>query len=162
MAKVQTISREGMMAGGIGAMTVAVWFLIVDVIAGRPFFTPSTLGAGVVSILAGAPLSPLANVVIYTVFHFAAFFAIGILLSWVVHRAESEPHVLVIFLLLFIIFELGFYGIVAVLAESGLKSLAWYQIAAGNILAAISMGWYLWRQHPALRAELANAIEGEG
>lgn len=162
MARVQTVSREGVVAGAIGALAVAIWFLIVDVIAGRPFFTPSMLGAALASVLGGPSMTAFANVVVYTVFHFAVFFAVGILLAWVVHRAESEPSVLVIFLLLFIICELGFYGITAILAETRMRSLAWYQIAAGNVLAAVSMGWYLWKAHPALRAELVNAIEGEG
>jgi hypothetical protein len=159
----KSILREGLIAGFIGAMAVAVWFLIVDIISVHAFYTPNMLGAGLISVLGGAPLpGTAANVVIYTVFHFVAFAAAGILLAWVVHRAETEPHVLVIFTLLFIIFELGSIGIIAMLAEVGLHSLAWYQIAAGNILAAVSMGWYLWHAHPALRAELVNAIEGEG
>jgi len=39
--------------------------------------------------------------------------------------------------------------------------LAWYQIAAGNVLAALLMGTYLYRTHPALRQEFAHAMEGE-
>jgi hypothetical protein len=162
MAKEQSVSREGIIAGGIGAMAVAVWFLIVDVIAGRPFFTPSTLGQGVASILGGSAIGGFPAVVVYTVVHFAIFFAVGIACAWVMHRAETEPSVLVIFVLLFIICELGIYGIIAVLAETQMKSLAWYQIAAGNFLAAVSMGWYLWKAHPALKTELVSAIEGEG
>ena len=162
MAQAQTVTREGVIAGAVGASTVAVWFFIVDLIAGRPLFTPEMLGRGLVSVLGGSAYGAITNVVVYTVFHYAVFFAVGILLSWVVHRAEKEPHVLVIFMLLFIIFELGFLGIAAVLAESPLRALAWYQVAAGNVLAALSMGWYLWRAHPALRAEFASAVEGEG
>jgi len=41
------IMREGFIAGLIGAGAVALWFLIVDVIAGRPFFTPAMLGSAV-------------------------------------------------------------------------------------------------------------------
>lgn len=162
MVKAQSVMREGITAGAIGAVTVAVWFFVVDLIAGRPLFTPAVLGEGVASVLGGPAFSATTNIAVYTVFHFVAFFALGILLSWIVHRAETEPHVLVIFMLLFIICELGFYGITAVLAETRLKSLAWYQIAAGNVLAAVSMGWYLWRAHPALKAEMISAVEGEG
>lgn len=162
MAKVQTVTREGVIAGAIGATMVAVWFFIVDLIAGHALFTPSMLGEGLLSILGGPAFGMFANIAAYTLFHYAVFFAVGILLSWIVHRAETEPHVLVIFMLLFIIFELGFLGITAMLAQTQMRSLAWYQVAAGNVLAAVSMGWYLWRAHPALRAEFANAVEGEG
>src|SRR5881392_1355018 len=43
--------REGIITGFIGATAIAVWFLIVDTIAGHPFYTPIFLGKGVVSIL---------------------------------------------------------------------------------------------------------------
>src|SRR5207237_708962 len=43
--QVSRILREGFIAGLIGAGAVALWFLIVDVIAGRPFFTPAMLGS---------------------------------------------------------------------------------------------------------------------
>src|SRR5437879_8435009 len=41
------ILREGFIAGLIGAGAVALWFLVVDIIAGRPFFTPAMLGSAV-------------------------------------------------------------------------------------------------------------------
>ena len=41
------VLREGFWAGCIGAAAVAVWFLIVDTVNGRPFFTPAMLGSAV-------------------------------------------------------------------------------------------------------------------
>ena len=46
--------REGLTAGVLGATAVAVWFLILDTIAGRPFATPSMLGASLATLF-GAP-----------------------------------------------------------------------------------------------------------
>ena len=43
--------REGVLAGMIGAASVALWFLTVDSIAGRPFFTPAVLGASIFDLL---------------------------------------------------------------------------------------------------------------
>src|SRR6185295_18953790 len=43
--------REGLITGFIGATAIAIWFLIVDTIAGHPFYTPNFLGEGVVTIL---------------------------------------------------------------------------------------------------------------
>jgi hypothetical protein len=159
MAKAATVAREGMAAGAVGAVTVAAWFFVVDLIAGRPLFTPRILGEGLASVVGGPAFGATTDILVYTLFHVAVFIGVGMLLSWIVHRAETEPHVLVIFMLLFIIFEFGFYGLTAMLAESQLRSLAWYQIAAGNVLAAVSMGWYLWRAHPALKAEMVKAME---
>jgi hypothetical protein len=36
--------REGLITGMVGAAAVAVWFLITDLIQGRPLSTPSILG----------------------------------------------------------------------------------------------------------------------
>jgi len=35
--------QEGMIAGVIGAIAVAVWFLLLDTAAGRPLYTPTVL-----------------------------------------------------------------------------------------------------------------------
>ena len=35
--------REGALTGFIGATAIAVWFLIVDTVTGRPFYTPEFL-----------------------------------------------------------------------------------------------------------------------
>jgi hypothetical protein len=152
--------REGLVAGAIGATGVAVWFLVLDMVAGQPLFTPSALGA----VLAGDFSSVSSEVHLpwvigYTVFHFVAFLAAGLILSFVAHRAEQEPSILAVFLLLFVVFELGFYGLTAILAETRLPgALAWYRVAGGNLVAAVLMGSYLWKGHRALPAEFADAL----
>jgi hypothetical protein len=157
-----SLTREGIIAGAIGATGVALWFLLVDTIAGQPFYTPRVLGSAMLSLF-GPPRGEgaLTFVLAYTIFHYAVFVGVGMLLTFVVHQAESEPSMLAVFLILFIIFELGFYGLVAILAESRfLGALAWYQIALGNLVAAALMGGYMWRSHPALGEELAHAFGG--
>src|SRR2546428_12726625 len=42
---VTRLYQEGLIAGLIGAATVALWFLIIDSIQGRPLYTPTVLGA---------------------------------------------------------------------------------------------------------------------
>lgn len=152
--------REGLVAGAIGATGVALWFLGIDILGGEPLFTPSALGA----VLAGdfsSGSSPvhLPWVIGYTIFHFAAFLAVGLLLAFVAHRAEKEPSILAVFLILFVVFELGFYGLTAILAETRLPgALAWYRVAGGNLIAALLMGTYMWKGHRALPAEFADAL----
>jgi hypothetical protein len=43
-ARTSNIYEEGIVAGLLGAATIAIWFFIVDVIQGRPFYTPTVLG----------------------------------------------------------------------------------------------------------------------
>ena len=45
-----SIVREGLIAGILGATAVAVWFFVVDLISGRPLFTPRVLGEGLLSV----------------------------------------------------------------------------------------------------------------
>jgi uncharacterized membrane protein YphA (DoxX/SURF4 family) len=156
------VLREGLVAGFIGATVVAVWFLVVDLVAGQAFFTPATLGRALLSVLgpATAGETVLGAVVVYTIFHYAAFVVVGLIAVVVVHVAETEPSVLAGFLILFVVFELAFHGLVALLQHTtALGALAWYQVLAGNLLAATAMGTYLWRAHPALREELRHAMD---
>jgi len=160
MRSEQKLMREGLIAGAIGAAGVAAWFLLLDLVAGRPLFTPSALGG----VLAGNFASDSSGVHLpwvigYTAFHFAAFFAVGLILSFVAHRAEQHPSILFVFFILFVVFELGFYGFTAILAETRLPgALAWYRVAGGNLIAAVLMGTYIWRGHRALATEFANAL----
>ena len=155
--------REGIIAGVIGATAVAVWFLIVDIVSHHGMlYTPRVLGTAAFSVFGDTTRDGgVVHIVTYTILHYAAFIVTGIIASAVVHKAEVEPSVLVVFTLLFIIFELGFYGLTAILAETTLRTLAWYQVAVGNLLAAVTMGLYLWRTHPALRQEFAHALGGD-
>ena len=163
MRERHSVAREGIIAGAIGATGVALWFLIVDTFAGQPFHTPTILGSALLSVFGPAHGEGATTFIIaYTIFHYAVFAGLGILLAFVVQRAETEPSMLAVFLILFIIFELGFYGLVAILAETRfLGAMAWYQIALGNIVAAMLMGAYVWRGHPALSKELASAFGAE-
>lgn len=158
----RSIARDGITAGVIGATAVAVWFLIVDTIAGHPLHTPLVLGTALFRVL--GPLGSegsAVHILAYTVFHYAAFIVVGIIAASIIHWADREPTVLAGLLILFVAFELGFYGLTALLAEFlPLGELAWYQVAAGNLIAAVLMGTYLWRTNPALREHFVEALDG--
>ena len=162
MAPRHNLVREGIIAGAIGATTVALWFLVLDVAAGRAFYTPAILGKALLGVLgpAGAE-GDAVRVVAYTVFHYGVFILAGIIVTAVVHQARQESSVLAGALILFVAFEIGFYGFTALLSQHELLGdLAWYQIGIGNLLAAGAMGTYLWRTHPELGSEFSHALGG--
>ena len=163
MYKIGNTLREGLIAGLIGATSIAIWFLIVDTIEGRPFYTPTVLGIGLLSVFGPrGDEGAVAQVLAYTIFHYGIFLGIGVLVSYIVHRAEQDDTVLAVALILFVALEIGFYGLVAVLSQSRqVGSLAWYQVLAGNLIAALTMGIYVWRTHPELRRELRHALVGD-
>lgn len=154
--------REGLIAGFLGATGVAVWFLIVDIIAGQPFFTPRVLGEGVRLIV--APDVRVADgviVALYTLFHYAMFFLAGIVAVAVVHASARQPALLAGMVILFVAFEVAFYGFVLMLQMgTPLDAIAWYQVGAANLVAAALMGTYLWRRHPELVHRLDESLSG--
>ena len=157
-----SIVRDGVVAGFLGATAVALWFLGVDSVYGHPLATPTALGRGLLRLL-GPPGTegPWVFVAAYTVFHYAAFIAAGLLVSIVVHWAQSSPTVLAGAMILFVIFEIGFYGLSSALQESPfLGALGWGAVATGNLIAALVMGVYMWRTHPELKGELEYALNG--
>jgi hypothetical protein len=123
-------------------------------------FTPNTLGEGLLSVFGRSPEPQAVNIIGYTIFHYAAFTLVGIIAVVLVHAGERLPSVLAGSMILFVAIEIGFYGFVAMLQQTVLGNFAWYQILAGNLLAAVAMGTYLWRAHPAMRDGLVRALEG--
>lgn len=150
---------EGLLVGALGAATVAIWFLFVDIVAGEPFYTPITFGGGLLTLLGVGGAGEMVQLLSYSVFHYAAFAAVGILAAFSTHLSERTPVVLALFVPLFVTFQLGFYGITAALAVTDfLGNMAWYQIAIGNLLATGVMGGFLWETHPVVRTNLDVAL----
>lgn len=155
--------REGIVAGVLSATVIAIWLFIVDTIAGHPMLTPTVLGRGLYSVFGGLRGSdtPGMYIALYTVFHYVAFCVIGIIVASFVHGARRTPGVMAGFLVVFVAFELGFYGLAAALSvNTRLQSLAWYQIGAANLVAAAVMFYFMWVRHPELKGHIRSALEG--
>jgi len=164
MAEGHSSIREGFIAGLLGATTIAIWFLIVDVIAGHALYTPDLLGRGLISVLGKPPAMPdtmATHVFAYTLFHYAAFVLVGVIIAWIIHQSARTPAVLAGLLLMFVIFELGAYMVTGLFTETSFGGMAWYQIFIANLLATVVMGWYMVIRHPNLRRDLNAALAGE-
>ena len=157
------ILREGFIAGCIGAGVVALWFLFVDTVNGRPFFTPAMLGSAVfwgVHDPAGAVIE-YSRIIGYTMIHVSAFIVVGVIAAALAAEVEVAPSTLFLVVVFFCFFEFGFYVLVAILAQPLLGALAWWNVAIGNAIAAAGMGYYLWREHPKIGEELKRHPLGE-
>lgn len=158
----RSVIREGTIAGLLGALSVAIWFLIVDAARGVPLRVPSALGH-ILFHAAGIAGSEgrSAHVIAYTLFHVAAFVAVGLFAAAILRLSERQPSVLAGAFVLFVIFEAEFYLITLVLTQSRSLGLpSWYMVAGGNAIASLVMGTYLWRAHPGLRANIDAALRG--
>ncbi len=159
----KSVSREGVTAGLIGATAVALWFLVIDTASGHAFRTPNTMGASLLTVFGNGMDSAFFHIAFYTLFHYAAFILLGVVLAWLVARAEQEPTLLAGLLILFVAFEVGWYGWTGLLADShNFGAFAWWQVGMANLIAALLMGGYLWRQHPTIYRSLDQAITSDG
>jgi len=149
---------EGLKVGTAGAVTVGVWFLLLDVIGGRPFFTPAALGSLLflgTDTATGVQITP-GLVAGYTVFHLGAFALVGTALVWISERVEQAPGMWLGALMVLIVCEVGFIGVAGLLGAWVLGSLGWWAIGVGNVLAVAIMGHIVWRTHPVLRRRLTE------
>jgi hypothetical protein len=155
--------RDGVIAGLLGAAGVALWFLVVDMIAGHPFFTPDFLGRAVFGVL-GRGIENHGTtffVVAYSVFHIVAFVVVGCIASVLITGVRKAPQFTAGLALFFAVFEVGFYFLALMLSSANVMgSLAWYQIGAANLVASGLMGGYLLQRHPEFAGNLGHALDG--
>ncbi len=156
-SRTTALYQEGLVAGLVGAATIAVWFLILDSLSGRPLYTPTVLGTALFRRGGTTPLSDilpnLEMVLMFTWVHGLVFVAIGGIAARLLGLAERQPSVGFGILMLFVFFEFGFIVAAMFFAEPILHALAWPAVLVANILAAAAMGGYFWLRHPNLRVQ---------
>jgi hypothetical protein len=150
------VVREGVVVGFVGGAVVAVWFLLYDAIRLRPLHTPALLGAAVLQGLRDPEqLIPRLDVVVgYTIFHFAVFAFFGIAVAAFLLAAEREPRILLGLFILFLCFQVFFFGFLEALDAHLAGALPWWNVAIGNLLASVAMITYFFLGHRSLGARL--------
>lgn len=150
------VYQEGFVAGVLGAVTVAVWFLIVDMLHGRPFYTPTVLGTALFgrgvwpATLETMPPS-FEMVAMFTWVHILTFAVLGVVVARLLAMAERNPSLGFGFVLMFVILEACFTVAAMIVAEPVLRALTWPAILAANFLAAAVMTGYFWLRHPTMQ-----------
>jgi hypothetical protein len=152
---IPAVYAEGLLAGMVGAVTIAIWFLIVDAVNGRPLYTPTVLGTALFGGGAGleAPetLQPSFEMALsFTWVHVLVFLVIGVAGAWLLSLVEKNPSVGFGVVILFVFFECGFLLASTAIAEPVLHALAWPAVLVGNLLAAAAMAATYWWRHPHL------------
>jgi hypothetical protein len=155
MMKRHNVIGDGAMAGLLGAVTVALWFLVFDISRGRPFETPALLAAALLhgkTIVSG--IHPHL-VIEYTVLHFAAFLLFGIGAAILIEAAERERSLIISLLIFLFAFEVLFVGLTIFLGPLVSGALSWWSVLGGNLLAtAVMLGYFFLLRHPHLLKEL--------
>jgi len=151
-ASTSDIVLDGLFTGMIGALTVALWFLVLDVIAGRPLYTPALLGTFLMhgGEAARQPIVAPVEIAAYTAFHFVAFILVGLALSWMMTLFERFPIMFFVILVLFVCLQLAFFGLNVALGAQLMGQLRPWTVVVANVLAAAGMAFYQWKRHPSV------------
>ena len=162
MARQHSVVREGILTGLVGALVVAVWYLVHDLVQGQVGYTANVLGQVFVqrdTMPAVQTVMPQA-VLDYSLLHFASFFILGIGLTWLTHLSSRNPTLRMgVWLGLVIAFGC-FIGILFMLYTATDQRFPWWAALVGSLLGIGSMGWFLWRRHPYLRGTFHEAPLG--
>jgi len=151
------VVQEGAVAGLLGAVVVAVWFLLLDLAEGQPLHTPILLGTRIFG--AGHPAA--VTVILYTIAHGLAFIVFGVVAAALISGAEEQPlHVLGL-AILFTAFEVFFIGAVVIAAKWVLDEVSGWALFLGNVFAATAMLWYFFARHRTLATRLIGSWEDD-
>ena len=148
---VTDILLDGLFTGMIGALAVALWFLVLDVASGRPLYTPALLGSVLLDAGHAVPNSVLIAplpIAAYTAFHFVAFLVVGVALAYAMTLFERFPIMFFVLLVLFLCLQVGFFCLDAALGAQLMGKLQPWTVVVANVLAAAGMALYQWKRHP--------------
>ena len=147
--------REAAEAGAIGGATIALWFLVLDVLQGRPLYTPTVLGTALVrgGALGSSETLPISAgmVLLFTAVHGVVFLALGGVACGLIRLAETNANYGFGLILFFVFLLCGFLFVAMLFAEEVLRALAWPAILGGNLLAVVAMALYFKPRHPDVR-----------
>jgi hypothetical protein len=151
-----SVWREGLVAGLLGALVVALWFLAIDAVQGEPLRTPRILAVAFLGATPGGTA-----LLLYTLVHGLAFVLFGVIASVLVAGAEREPMFVFALVILFTAFEVAFLGAIVIGASWVLDQVSGWTIVVGNLLAAATMLAYFLTGHRGLARRMATAWADE-
>ncbi len=162
----QTV-RDGLLVGAIGYVSVALFFTLFDLLAGRgPVFTLNVLGkvmfrgardAAILQLPIPADVGAMA---MYNFFHLVVALAVGLFVTWLVEQVESRPERGIVVMVVILGGYVGTVLTVARLSAGIAPLLPFWTVVVVNTLAAAGGGFFLARAHPGLWQRVRNASFG--
>ena len=146
---------DGAVAGLLGAVTVALWFLLFDISRGVPLETP-TLLAG--ALLHGKAIIPGFNCSTWSSIRFCTSrrsCSLALPRRSLIEIAERERSLIISLLIFLFAFEVPFMALTMFLGPMVSSALSWWSVLAGNLLAtAVMMSYFFLIRHPQLLQQL--------
>jgi hypothetical protein len=135
-----SVSRQGLILGLITATTTWLWVAAVDAISGRPFHTFEVLG----------------GIAAFTIVHYILNVAYASAVVGIARGATRAPSLVIGAIFGFIVLEIAFGMLSAILSQTALGTRSWIVIFGGSLIGAATMMALLTRSYD-LRARLHEA-----
>ncbi len=148
--KLNDFLYDSVYSAAFGAAAVAVFFLISDLLQGQPLFTPSLMGSALFLGLEPASVVTvhLGVIGLFSLVHFAAFFALGATTSWAIQLEPRLPaRSMLLAIALFASLEGGVLLFDALFAPGILAAIGHGEVLVSNVLAASTMSLFLRHAH---------------
>jgi len=160
---------EGMVAGVLGYVVVAVFFVVVNVSAGRsPVYTAALAGEATFGGLrdaAGMTMDP-GLVLAFNGVQLVVLLAFGFLAAWLMYATEMRPALWYVTFFAFLAATVAGSGaVVAATVLSGRLISPWLVMGAGLVAVAGMMTYLIASHRPLLRrirASPGGAVDGIG
>src|SRR2546422_2576203 len=149
---------RGAVGGLLAGLTVALWFLVVDSLAGRPFHTPAVLAGALARQDIAAPTFRI--VAAYTVVHFAVFALLGVAMAAAIGTLRLPPRLLLAVPFGLVAQELVFYAGLLLSGTPRVAVVPWPHVVLANVLSGCVLMWYLHRAQPDEGALGLAALKG--
>ena len=157
----QPVIAEGIRVGILGAGTVAIWFLLIDIVGGDPLRTPAALGSAMFfgtndpSAVSTAP----GLVIAFSIVHLLAFGAAGIFLVAVAKGIDDLPSFAYLTVMCAMLLEALTYAALVSIGQVVLEIVPMWSIGLANVIAIAGMAGWIYRAHPTLSLEEATAAD---
>jgi hypothetical protein len=149
-----SVAVDGLFAGVLGSLVVALGFLAYDTTEGVPLHTPSVLGAHLFyggPAVAATVTSDVRMAIAYNGVHVLSFVLCGLLASYVATLIERSPK---FWYLAFIAVAFTLFAVLYLDGAFGVAGLGRFRMSVGALLgAAVLVTYLLWR-HPGIAKHL--------
>lgn len=154
------VAENGVVAGFIGAVVVAAWFLTIDAIQGQPFHTPSLIGSVVFrgASVVDAQAVDGAMIFAYTGMHGVLFFVVGLLFAWVFTQIDEHPQLGVLLILVFLLFQAILFGLEVTIVPRLVGAIGAASVGFANLISVGAMCWFLLTRNPHLVEHLREGM----
>jgi hypothetical protein len=156
-AKRANIVADGLVAGILAHVAIALVLVFSDLFAGRwLLYTPTLVGTVLLEGgRQGCQVTPSATVLLaYTSVHLTTLILFGFLASWLVQGSQERPILWFGALCVFIFVAWHVSAAALGLLGQAQECLSLWPATLAGFAGALAMAGYLWRSHPGLRKAL--------